>query len=167
MGTRFGQTLIATLLLLFICLPAEAQLNQLKKAAAKAVKQSVKPLEIDFEVTKVKYDPLKSADKVKLTFQFRGNNPNDLGVKIGRTEFDLYIDDKFAAKMYNDEKIEIPKNGDFEFQEQASIKISTVGKTMFKAIRDDKVTYRIEGTYFVDTPIGEFSFKVDLVEKDL
>ncbi len=158
---------LIVLVSILLCVPAYGQMNQLKKKTKKTVKQSVKPLKMEFEVTKVKYDPLKSPDKLGVKMVFKGHNPNGLGIKLNRTEFDLYIDDKFAAKMYNEKKIEIPKNGEFSFDEKASIKISTVGKTVFKAIRDDKVTYRIEGTYFVHSPVGEFSFKAKLVEKEL
>jgi hypothetical protein len=158
---------LTTILVLSLALPLQAQLNQLKKAAQKAVKQTVKPLELDFEVTKVKYDPLKSPDKVHINMVFRGHNANDLGIKLSRTEFDIYVDDKFVAKVYNDKQIEIPKNDDFGFEEQTSIEVSTAGKTLFKALRDDTVVYRIDGTYFVSSPIGEFNFKVELVEKEL
>jgi len=160
---------LSTILLLFtmMCLPLEAQFGNLKKSVKKAAKQNIKPLDMEFEVTDVSYNPMKSIDKLQLTLQFNGHNPNGLGVNIGRTEFDIFIDDKFAAKIYNDKKITIPKKGDFAFQEKTSIKISTVGKTVFKSIRDEQVVYRIEGTYFIQSPIGEFSFKVKLLEKEV
>ena len=155
------------LLVLLVGLPAYGQMGQIKKKAAKMVKQSVKPLDIEFQVTKVKYDPMKSPDKAVIAAEFKGHNPNDLGVNLNRTEFDLYVADKFVAKFYNDKKIEIPKNGDFAFTEKASIKISSLGKSLWKVIKNDTAKYRIDGTYYVKTPAGEFSFKAELVEKDL
>jgi len=157
-------------MLVLVCLailnPVDAQIKDLAKKATKKVLAEVKPLSIDFEVTKVKYDPLKSPDALRITMLFTGENPNAVGIKLNRIEFDIYSNDKLAAKLHNDEKIEIPKNGEFSFTEKAKIKIKTVGKTVFKAMRDDNVTYKIVGTYFVDTKLGTFSFKADLVEKE-
>lgn len=158
---------LVLILAFVVVLPAHAQMNQLKKAAKKALKQSVQPLEFDFEVTKVKYDPMKSPDKIGMTMVFKGHNPNDLGLRLNRTEFDLYIDGKFAAKIYNDKKIEIPKNGDFTFTEKAKVKPTTVGKTLLKKMKDKQVKYRIDATYYVKTPLGEYSFTAEIVEKKL
>ncbi|MFC1481555.1 LEA type 2 family protein [Candidatus Neomarinimicrobiota bacterium] len=157
--------IILVLITLILCAPANAQLDKLKKDLKKSVSEAVKPLEIEFEVTSVKYDPLKDAKNIKVKMLFSGHNPNGVGIKLNRIEFDLFIDDKLAAKMYNDEKIEMPKESPFSFEEKAKIKLKTVGKTVLKAMKDDKVAYKIVGTYFVDTKLGTFSFKADLVEK--
>ncbi|MEA1881988.1 MAG: LEA type 2 family protein [Candidatus Marinimicrobia bacterium] len=145
--------------------PLSAQFDKLKKQALKVIKEQVKPLELDFKVQDVKYNPFKGPNKLVLGILFDGNNPNKIGIGLNRVEFDLYIDDEFATKFYNDKKITIPKNGDFSFEETAEIKISTVGKAIFNSIIKKKSVYRIEGTYFLDTKLGTFSFKATLAEK--
>jgi len=157
---------ILTALFLFYPVSAEAQLNKLKKKVSKAVKKEIKPLELDFKVTKIKYNPLKSPGKVSLNVLFEGYNPNKLGVKLDKVEFDLYIDNKFAAKFYNENKIEIPKQGNFSFKESADLNLKTVGKAVFNAIIKQKAVYRVDGTYYLKTKIGTFKLKAKLIEKE-
>ena len=152
-------------LLLINPVPVSAQFKNLKKQALKVVKEQVKPLKIDFKVKKVKYNPLKSPNKLILKILFEGNNPNKIGVKLNRIEFELFINDKFATKFYNDKKIKIPKKGDFTFEETAELKITTVGKAVFNSILKKKAVYRLDGTYFVDSKFGTFPFKATLIEK--
>ncbi len=150
------QTIISSIAVLTLCsAPLSAQFDILKKQALKVIKDEVKPLQIDFKVQDVKYNPLRGPNKLGLTILFDGNNPNKIGISLSRIEFDLFIDD------------EIPKNGDFAFEEKADIQITTVGKAVFNAIVKKKSVYRIEGTYFVDTKIGTFSFKATLAEKEV
>ncbi len=155
------------ILVLFCCQSLSAQLKDLTKKVTKAVKESVESVEIEFEVTKIKYDVLKDPNKLTVNMIFNGYNPNPIGIKLARIEFDIYVDEKLATKIYNDKEIDIPKEGEFSFKEKAKMKLSTVGKTVFKAIKDDKATYRIDGIYFVNTKIGEFKFKAELLEKEV
>ena len=159
--------LIILAILTVVSSPLSAQFDKFKKKTMKAVKEQVKPLKIDFKVQDVKYNPLKDLNKLVLNITFDGNNPNKIGISLNRVEFDLYIDDEFATKFYNDKKINIPKKGDFGFEETAEIKITTVGKAVFDSIVKKKSVYRIEGTYSVDTKIGTFSFKAVLAEKEV
>jgi len=145
--------------------PISAQLKSLKKQALKSVKKQVKPIKIEFKVKDIKYNPLKAPNKLKLKILFDGYNPNKVGIKLNRIEFDLYIDDEFATKFYNDKKIKIPKKGEFTFEETAEFKMTTVGKAVFNSIIKKKAVYRVDGTYFIDSKFGKFSFKAKLVEK--
>lgn len=158
--------LTITLGLLYIQ-PLPAQLKGLKKKAAKVIKKSVKPLELEYKVTDVHYQLLKNPNKLKLDLEFTGKNPNAIGLTLSRIEFDVYVNDKFVAKLYNDKKIKIPKRGTFSFEEKAELKLSTFGKALFTAMTGEKATYRIMGTYFVKTKLGTFSFKVELLEKQV
>lgn len=154
-------------LLIFNPSPLSAQFKNLKKQSLKAVKKQVKPLEIDFKVKDVKYNLLKAPNKLTLKILFDGHNPNKVGLKLNRIEFELYINDELATKFYNDKKIKIPKKGDFTFEETAELKMTTIGKAGFNSILKKKAVYRVDGTYFIDSKFGTFSFKAKLVEKEL
>ena len=162
------------ILLIGASIPTHAQLKNLKilkekvgKEVEKVVKKEVKPLTIDYKVSKVRYNPLKSLNTVGLDIDFIGHNPNRIGVSLDRIEFDLYIDGKHASTFYNEKKIKIPKEGDFAFEEKADLKLSALGKAVFNAIINKKAKYRIDGTYFLDTPVGIFPIKVTLTEKEM
>jgi len=162
------QVLLLSLSLLIIHpYPLNGQFKNLKKQAIKSVKKQVKPLEIDFKVTEVKYNPLKAPNKLILGITFEGNNPNKIGIKLNRIEFTLFINDEFASKFFSDKKIKIPKKGDFTFKEKAELKLTTVGKAVFNSIIKKKAVYRVDGTYFVNTKYGIFPFKAKLVEKEV
>lgn len=154
--------------------PLSAQLKNLKslkskvtKKVKKVVDKEVKPLSLDHNVKKIRYNPLKSVNKVGLDIIFTGNNPNKVGVSLNRVEFDLFIDGKHASKFYNDKKIIIPKNGDFSFEEKADLKLSVMGKVIFNSIIKKKAKYRVDGTYFIETTFGTFPVKVKLAEKEM
>tara|TARA_Y100000589_G_scaffold330957_1_gene382363 strand:- start:891 stop:1424 length:534 start_codon:yes stop_codon:yes gene_type:complete len=160
-----------------IFLPNELQainLNKIKakakkelKKAEKQVTEKVKPLTIEMKVSDISYNPIKSLNTLKLTIDFNGNNPNDLGVTFNKTEFDLFANDALLTKFYNDKKISIPKNDIFLFQETAEIKLLEAGKTLFNSIVKNNVVYTVIGKYFIQTPLGEFSFDVKLLEKEI
>ena len=119
------------------------------------------------KVSDISYNPIKSLNTLKLTIDFNGNNPNDLGVTFNKTEFDLFANDALLTKFYNDKKISIPKNDIFLFQETAEIKLLEAGKTLFNSIAKNNVVYTVIGKYFIQTPLGEFSFDVKLLEKEI
>ena len=147
------------------CQDWKKSLKKATKKATKEVKKKIKPLEIDFTVTDVDYNPLKSLNKLKITILFDGKNPNPVGVAFNKTEFDLFVNDKHVSKFYNDKKIKIPKNGKFSFEEKAELKLVQSGKTIFDAIAKNKAVYKITGKYYVKTSLGTFSFKAKLMEK--
>ena len=145
--------------------------KQLKaKAAAelnKAVKNQVKPLTLDYKVTKYHYNPLRSPNKLSIDIEFTGHNPNKIGISLNRIEFDLSINKKHASKFYNDKKIKIPKEADFTFKEKADLKLTVMGKAIFDAIMKRKAKYQIDGTYYIDTKFGTFPLKAKLAEKEM
>ena len=144
--------------------------KKIKKEAnkiEKKIKNEIKPLSIDFKISKIGYNPLKALNKLNLTIDFIGHNPNSIGLTFNKTEFDLLVNDKLLSKFYNEKKIELPKNNDFLFQENAEIKISEAGKTIFNSIIKKNATYSIIGKYHVNTPLGTFSFDVKLIEKEV
>jgi len=133
----------------------------------KDIVKEVKPLTVDFKVSKVKYNPLKAVNKLILTIDFDCENPNPVGVTFNRTEFDLFVNDKLISKFYNEKKISVPKQDKFFFQETAEINIIEAGKTLFSAMIKKSAVYTLVGKYFIDTPIGPYSFKVKLLEKEM
>jgi len=154
--------------------PLRSQLKSLKslkskvtKEVKKVVDKEVKPLTLDHNIKKIRYNPLKSVNKVGLDVVFSGNNPNKIGVSLNRVEFDLFIDGKHASKFYNDKKIIIPKNGDFSFEEKADLKLSVMGKAIFNSIIKKKAKYRVDGTYYIETSLGTFPLKAKLAEKEM
>lgn len=140
------------------------------KAAAelkKTVESQVKPLTLDYKVTKVHYNPLKSLDKLSIDIEFSGYNPNKIGIALNRIEFDLSINKKHASKFYNDKKINIPKEGNFTFKERADLKLSVMGKAIFNAIAKKKAKYQIDGTYYIKSKFGTVALKAKLAEKEM
>ena len=133
----------------------------------KTVEKQVKPLTLDYTVSKIYYNPLKSINTLSLDIEFFGNNPNKFSIGLNRIEFDLSINKKHASKFYNDKKIKIPINGEFSFKEKADLKISVMGKAIFDAIRNKKAKYQIDGTYYLKTKIGTIPLKVKLAEKEM
>ena len=142
-------------------------LGKAKLKVTKKIKKEIKALSIEFKINKVNYNPLKSPNTLNINLIFYGNNPNLVGLSLNKIEFDLYVNDKHISKFYNDKKIKIPKNGNFNFSENADINIIAAGKTLFYNIIKKRVNYKITGTYFVKTSFGTFPLKINLMEKNI
>ena len=173
---KFCYSLIVTAQLFFgLSINLNAQFKGLDKdlklkAASKlkkTVEKQVKPLTLDYTVSRIYYNPLKSINTLSLDIKFFGNNPNKFSIGLNRIEFDLSINKKHASKFYNDKKIKIPVNGEFSFKEKADLKISVMGKAIFDAIRNKKAKYQIDGTYYLKTKVGTIPLKVKLAEKEM
>ena len=106
-------------------------LSKTKIKIKNKIKQEVKPLRIDFKINKINYNPLKNPNALNLSLNFFGDNPNPVGLSLSIIEVNLYVNDKHTSKFYNDKKIKIPKNGDFELLKNAEINIIKAGKTLF------------------------------------
>ena len=174
MKNKNAKFLITIIFLAIIFLPSELHAQKWKnsikdvgKELTKKTVKEIKPLTVDFKVSDVHYNPLKSLNKLTLTIDFNCENPNPIGITFNRTEFDLLVDDQLVSKFYNEKKISIPKNDKFTFQEKAEISLLDAGKTVFKSITKQNAVYTIIGKYFVDTPLGTLSFTVKLIEKQL
>ena len=168
--------LIFTLLIFFIPESVNAQKwkKDLKskgkktlKKATKELKKEIKPVTIDYRVSDVSYNPLKSLSKLIITIDFSGENQNNVGVTLNRTEFDLFADDNLLTKFYNEKKIKISKKDVFAFQETAEVGILEAGKTLFNSIIKKTVVYTLMGTFYIDTPFGSYPFDVKLYEKEM
>ena len=142
-------------------------LKDIKKEIVKEIAKEIKPLTVDFKVSKVGYNPFKSINKLTLTIDFECENPNALSVTFNRMEFDLLVNDQLVSKFYNEKKIRVPKKDKFSFQEKAEIKLLESGKTIFDAMRKNKAVYTIVGKYFIDSSLGTFTFQVKLIEKEV
>jgi len=165
-----NKLIVLLAMLMTVVVPANAQfknLKNIKTKVTKVVKKEVKPLTLNYKITKVRYNPIKSLNIVGLNIDFYGNNPNKIGVSLDRIEFDLYVDKKHASKFYNEKKIEIPKGKAFTFEEKADFKLSTLGKSVFNAIIKKKATYSVNGTYYLETPFGVYPIKATLTEKKM
>ena len=106
--------LIFTLLIFFIPESVNAQKwkkdlkckgKKILKKATKELKKEIKPVTLDYRVSDVSYNPLKSLSKLIITIDFSGENQNNVGVTLNRTEFDLFADDNLLTKFYNEKKI--------------------------------------------------------------
>ena len=168
---------IIFLIIILLLIPTKSSalnLNNLKSKAKKDVKKvekkitkKIKPLTIDMKVSDVSYNPIKSLNTLTITIDFNGKNPNKIGITFNKTEFELFANNSFLAKFYNEKTIKITKNGPFYFQEKAEISLLTAGKTIFNAIIKKNAIYTIIGRYFINTPFGEFSFDAKLAEKEV
>ena len=145
----------------------ESKGKQIIKKVEQEIKKEVKPLTVDFKVSDIKYRPFKSVNKLTLTIDFSGNNPNSMGITFDRTEFQLLVNDRLLSTFYNEKKIKIPKNGDYFFQETAEVNILEAGRVVFNSILKRKAVYTLIGKYFLETPFGPFSFDIKLLEKEV
>jgi len=168
MWFKIKLSIFLIIILIFQLLGAQSwkkSLKSLETKVAKEIKEQVKPITVDFKVTNIGYNPLKSLNKLNLTIDFLCENPNPIGITFNRTEFDLFVNDKLLSKFHNEKGIKVPKNDKFTFQELAEVNILEAGKVLFNSIRKKEAVYKLRGKYFVDTSLGTYAFEIDLLEK--
>jgi LEA14-like dessication related protein len=88
-------------------------------------------------------------------------NPNDSEVILDKMAFDLYVDDALLTTGSQAWQLNVPAGAKKTFPIVTSLGYSTVvgaGPALWDRINGKTATYRIDGTIYLDTPVGSFSY---------
>ncbi len=116
-------------------------------------------------VKEINYNPLENYDKLDVILNLGIQNPNPkTEVRIDRMRYSLFIDGVDMVSANNDLTIHIPAAGEIVAPLAVNLSVRQMEKSTMRAIQARQVNYKLTGTVFYSTPVGDFSFPVTIKE---
>lgn len=102
-----------------------------------------------------------SASTIDLDFDLGIENPNPVGLRLDRVDFDLLVNDSHVLRSVSDQRIRIPARGSGDVLLRTHIGYNDI-RTMFREvaniIQGNRARYEIRGNAYYDTPAGQLRF---------
>ena len=118
--------------------------------------------ELDFSLRRVSlvdYD----LTNMTLNVEIKADNPNDIDAVIDRLDYSFSINDKVATTGTTARKITVKAEGTKTISTKLKVNYLNLGAAILEAVKNKKADFRLEGTVYVDTPIGAITFPIDLL----
>ncbi|MCK4575968.1 LEA type 2 family protein [candidate division WOR-3 bacterium] len=120
---------------------------------------AVKELEFNLKrVSLIDYDLSTMTLKIDLD----AYNPNDIDAVIDRLDYSFYINEKNAANGTTARKETVKAGKEKIVSTTLRINYLSLGVAILEAVKDKKADFRMEGTVFVETPVGAITFPIEL-----
>lgn len=108
-----------------------------------------------------------SASSIDFDFTLGVDNPNSVGIRLDRVNFDLLINNNpVLTSISNDPQIRIPARGVGDVHLRTRLGYANA-RTLFREIADavqgNRAKYELRGDAYYDTPIGGMRFPVTVV----
>ncbi len=104
-----------------------------------------------------------SASSLDFDFTLGVNNPNRVGLRLDRVDFNLFINDSRILDGISDQRINIPANGYGDVHVRARVGYDSI-RSIFREVADviqgNRARYEIRGNAYYNTPIGTMKFPV-------
>ena len=105
-----------------------------------------------------------SASSIDIDFNLEVDNPNRVGLRLDRIDFDLLINDARVLESYSrQENIRIPAQGIGSVQLRTRIgyqNIRSLWNEIVDVVRGERARYELRGKAYYDTPAGRLQFPV-------
>lgn len=106
-----------------------------------------------------------SASTIDLDFLIEVDNPNRVGLRLDRIDFDLLVNNSHVLSSISDQGVRIPANGVGEVRLRTRLGYNNL-QTMFREVATlidgNRATYEIRGRAFYDTPAGQLDFPLTI-----
>lgn len=109
--------------------------------------------------------PLR-ASSIDFNFNLGVDNPNRVSLPVAHLDFDLFANDTHLISAVSRDRVTIPAHGYGEVPVRARVgytEIRDVWASIVDLITGNRAHYRLTGTAYYDTPLGERSFPVNVV----
>ncbi|MCU1231406.1 MAG: hypothetical protein JWO97_4290 [Acidobacteria bacterium] len=105
-----------------------------------------------------------SASTLDLDFTLAVDNPNSVGIRLDRVDFDLFINDNpILYSESRDPRIRIPARGIGDVHLTTHIgyqQLRSLAQTIFSDVQGNRARYEMRGNAYYDTPVGSLKFPV-------
>lgn len=102
-----------------------------------------------------------SASTIDLDFDIEVQNPNSVGLRLDRIDFDVLVNGNQVTRGFSSQRVRIPANGFGDVRIQTRVDYNDV-KSLFREIADviqgERANYELRGTAHFDTPVGTLNF---------
>jgi LEA14-like dessication related protein len=104
-----------------------------------------------------------SASSIDFDFTIGVNNPNRVGLRLDRVDFNLFVNDSRILDSVSRQGINIPANGSGDVRLSARVGYDSI-RSLFREVADviqgNRARYEIRGNAYYDTPVGTLKFPV-------
>ncbi|MBN2542053.1 LEA type 2 family protein [bacterium] len=116
-------------------------------------------------VRDIRYNPVIDPNNLEFIINMECKNPNrEVETILDKITFDLYVNDNKTTSGSISKQLTIEPLQVVTFPITVGLNLRDVSTAIFNAISNERADYRIEGTAFFNTPIGEISFPVTIKE---
>lgn len=102
-----------------------------------------------------------SASTIDFDMAIDIDNPNAVGLRLDRVDFDLLVNGSHIVTGVSDQRIRIPANGIGTVQLRTRVGYDNI-RSLFREVVDwvqgDRANYEIRGRAYYDTPVGRLNF---------
>jgi len=106
-----------------------------------------------------------SASTIDIDFDLGVDNPNSVGLRLDRVDFDILVNDNEMLRTTSTEDVRIPARGFNTVHMVSRVGYENI-RSMFHEIVDiienHHAQYQVNGTAYYDTPIGTMQFPVSV-----
>lgn len=110
-----------------------------------------------------------SASAIDFDFNLGVDNPNRVGLKLDRVDFNLLINDRQILQGFSDQRITVPAQGYGDVRLRARMgyeSARSIFREVAEIIQGNRARYAIEGNAYYDTPVGRVKFPVSVFSTD-
>lgn len=104
-----------------------------------------------------------SASSIDFDFTLGVDNPNSVGLRLDRVDFDLLVNDQHVLNSTSTQDVEIPSRGFGEVRLRSRVGYDNI-RSIFRQVTDvingNRANYALRGTAYYNTPIGALKFPV-------
>ena len=102
-----------------------------------------------------------SASTIDFDFTLGIDNPNSVGVRLSRVDFDVLVNDNPVVSSVSNDRINIPAGGFGEVHLRSRVgydNMRSLWREVSDAIQGNRAKYSIRGNASYETPIGPLTF---------
>lgn len=106
-----------------------------------------------------------SASSIDLDFAIEVDNPNPVGLRLDRMDFNLFINDSRVLDGVSDQRISIPANGVGDVRLRTRIgydNLRNLWGEIVDVVRGDRARYEIRGNAWYHTPLGQLKLPLTI-----
>lgn len=104
-----------------------------------------------------------SASSIDFDFTVGIDNPNSVGIKLAKLDFNLLVNDNPILDSVSDQNISIPARGYGDIRLRSRVgydNIRNLWREVLDLVQGQRARYEIRGNAYYDTPIGRMRFPV-------
>jgi LEA14-like dessication related protein len=104
-----------------------------------------------------------SASAIDFDFALGVENPNSVGLRLDRIDFDLLVNDNPVINSVSSQGVRIPARGSGDVRLRARVgynNIRTIWREVADVIQGNRARYSLRGNAYYDTPLGQMRFPV-------
>jgi LEA14-like dessication related protein len=104
-----------------------------------------------------------STSSIDFDFNLGVDNPNKVGMRLDRVDFDLLVDQNRLLSSTTRQSVNIPARGFGEIPLRSRVgynEIRGIWSTVVELIQGNRARYQVNGTAFYNTPVGAVRFPV-------